>query len=169
MKYLSTKKLTVLAMFMALTTIATMVIHIPIPATKGYLNIGDTVLICAGLLMGRTSGALVGGIGSALADILLGYTYYAPITLVVKGLEGYVCGALREKTNLHFIICGLIGGIVMAIGYLLAEGIILYNFPTAILSFVPNLLQGIAGALLADLLYPILKKAVFDEINFTEH
>lgn len=100
MKKLSTQKLTLIAMFIALTALATMVIQIPIPATKGYLNIGDTLLICAGLLLGKTVGGIVGGIGSALADILSGYAFYAPITLVVKGLEGYVAGALNEKTKL---------------------------------------------------------------------
>ena len=54
----------------------------------------------------------------------------------------------------------------MAIGYLLAEGLILYNFPTAILSFMPNILQGIGGAVLADIVYPILKKAIFNQLDF---
>lgn len=159
MKKLSTQKLTLIAMFIALTALATMVIQIPIPATKGYLNIGDTLLICAGLLLGKTVGGIVGGIGSALADILSGYAFYAPITLVVKGLEGYVAGALNEKTNLPSIVSAIVAGFIMALGYLLAEGIILYNFPTALASFVPNILQGIAGAVLATILYPILQKA----------
>lgn len=159
MKKLSTQKLTLIAMFIALTALATMVILIPIPATKGYLNIGDTLLICAGLLLGKTVGGIVGGIGSALADILSGYAFYAPITLVVKGLEGYVAGALNEKTNLPPIVSAIVAGFIMALGYFLAEGIILYNFPTALASFVPNILQGIAGAVLATILYPILQKA----------
>lgn len=159
MKNLSTQKLTLIAMFIALTTIATMAIQIPIPATKGYLNIGDTLLICAGLLLGKTVGGIVGGIGSALADLLSGYAFYAPITLVVKGLEGYVAGALNEKTELPPLVSAIISGLVMAVGYLLAEGIILYNFPTASASFVPNILQGVAGAALATILYPVLKTA----------
>lgn len=163
MKSISTKKLTMIAMFMALTTVATMVIQIPIPATKGYLNVGDTVVIASALLMGKLAGGLIGGIGSALADLLSGYAYYAPITLVVKGLEGFVAGLLHEKTRLSFVLCGLAGGAVMAVGYLLAEGLILYNFPTAIASFVPNLIQGIAGALLADILYPVLNRAMSEK------
>lgn len=166
MKNISTKKLTIIAMFIALTTVATMAIQIPIPATKGYVNVGDTIVIACALLMDRTAGGIVGGIGSALADLISGYGYYAPITLVVKGLEGYIAGLLKEKTSLSFIICGLVGGIVMAIGYLLAEGLILYNFPTAIASFMPNLLQGIGGAVLADIVYPILKKAIFNQLDF---
>ncbi|MDY3118374.1 MAG: ECF transporter S component [Peptoniphilus sp.] len=163
MKTVSTKKLTMIAMFMALTTVATMVIQIPIPATKGYLNVGDTLVIASALLMGKTAGGLIGGIGSALADLLSGYGYYAPITLVVKGLEGYVAGLLHEKTKMPFVLSGLAGGAVMAVGYLLAEGFILYNFPTALASFVPNFIQGIAGALLADILYPLLRRALKEE------
>lgn len=159
MKKLSTQKLTLIAMFIALTTIATILIQIPIPATKGYLNIGDTLLICAGLLLGKTVGGIVGGIGSAMADLLSGYAFYAPITLVVKGLEGYLAGAFNEKTKLSTIASAIIAGLVMAVGYLLAEGIILYNFPTALASFLPNILQGIAGAILATILYPVLKTA----------
>mgnify|MGYP001942239005 CR=1 FL=1 len=166
MKKISTKKLTIIAMFMALTTVATMAIQIPIPATKGYLNVGDTIVITAALLMGKTAGGLVGGIGSALADLISGYGYYAPITLVVKGLEGYIAGLLHEKTSLNFIFCGIAGGIIMAIGYLLAEGLILYNFPTAIASFIPNIFQGLGGAVLADILYPILQKAIFNQVKF---
>ncbi len=39
----------------------------------------------------------MGGLGSALADILLSYTHYAPITFIVKGIEGYIAGTLLEK------------------------------------------------------------------------
>lgn len=168
MKKITTTQLTMLAMFMALTTVATMLIQIPIPATKGYLNIGDTILITSGLLLGKLAGGLVGGIGSALADILSGYAYYAPITLVVKGMEGFLAGWLKEKTTLHFTICAVASGIIMAVGYLLAEGMILYNFPTAILSFVPNLVQGLLGSALASALYPSLKQiAVFKNSNLS--
>ena len=170
MKKLTTRDLTILAMFIALTTVATILIQIPIPATKGYLNIGDTILICAGLLLGKSAGGIVGGLGSALADLITGYTFYAPITLVVKGLEGFVTGWLREKTSLHFTLCAVIGGLVMALGYLLAEGLILYNFGTAILSFVPNLLQGLAGSILASLLYPVLSKtSIFQDLKKASH
>ncbi|MDY6044388.1 MAG: ECF transporter S component [Peptoniphilus sp.] len=168
MQKLSTRQLTVFAMFIALTTVATIAIQIPIPSTHGYVNIGDTLLICAGLLMGKAAGGIVGGLGSALADLLTGYTFYAPITLVVKGLEGFIAGILREKTSLPLLVCAIASGVVMACGYLVAETFILYNFPTALASFVPNIVQGLAGSVLASILYPLLAKApLFRE--FTEN
>ena len=165
MNKIKTKDLTLLAMFIALTTVATMSIQIPIPATKGYINIGDTILICAGLLLGRTAGGVAGSIGSALADLLSGYGYYAPITFVVKGIEGFLAGYLKEK-KINFVICGLIAGLFMAFGYFIAEGTILYNFEAAAASLPANIMQGIGGSILASLLYKAIEKTkVLERIN----
>lgn len=165
MKKIKTKDLTILAMFIALTTVATMLIQIPIPATKGYINIGDTILICAGLLLGKTAGGVAGSIGSALADILSLYGYYAPITFVVKGIEGFLAGYLKEK-NINFVVCGLIAGLVMALGYFIAEGTILYNFEAAATALPANIIQGVAGSILASVLYKAIEKTkILERIN----
>ena len=76
-----------IGIFAALICVLTMVIVIPIPATQGFINIGDAGVMIAGLLLGPVIGGLAGGIGSALADIFLGYTIYAPATLIIKGLD----------------------------------------------------------------------------------
>ena len=55
---------------MALTCIATMLIQIPIPL--GYAHLGDSVILITAYLFGPVVGALAGGIGSAMADILTG-------------------------------------------------------------------------------------------------
>lgn len=165
MNKIKTKDLTMLAMFIALTTVTTMSSQIPIPATKGYINIGDTILICAGLLLGKTAGGVVGSIGSALADLLSGYGYYAPITFVVKGIEGFLAGYLKEK-NINFVVCGLIAGLVMALGYFIAEGTILYNFEAAAASLPANIMQGIGGSILASVLYKAIEKTkILERIN----
>ena len=104
-------------------------------------------------MLGRRGGFVVGGFGSALADILLGYTWYAPITLLVKGVEGYLAGSIFSHTeNTKPFLATLPAGIWMAVGYLLAE-IFMYSFPAAVASFPGNLLQGGVGAFLAVLLY----------------
>ena len=56
------------AVCMALTCIATMLIQIPIPL--GYAHLGDSVILITAYLFGPVVGALAGGIGSAMADIL---------------------------------------------------------------------------------------------------
>lgn len=92
-----TVRLAVTSLFTALTCIVTMVFTIYVPATKGFFNIGETVVYLSALLFGPAVGAFSGGVGSMAADLLLGYYYYAPATLVIKALEGLIVGILSRK------------------------------------------------------------------------
>jgi len=82
------------ALSIALVFIATSSISIYIPATRGYFNLGDSMIFLTALLFGPVVGGLAGGFGSMLSDVFLGYTVYAPATLVVKGIEGFLTGSL---------------------------------------------------------------------------
>ncbi|MDR7855443.1 ECF transporter S component [Tissierella sp.] len=159
MKEMNTKTITRLAILMALTVVMTMVVHIPTFGTNGYLNLGDMVVFLAALMLGRKGGFLVGGVGSALADILLGYTHYAPITLIVKGLEGYIAGRLLETKlgQRSPLFATSVGGIWMAFGYYFAE-IFMYGGKAAMASIPGNLLQGIVGAISAVALFTAIKR-----------
>jgi len=146
------------SVLIALTTVMTMVIQIPTVGTNGYLNLGDMVVFIAALTMDKKAGLIVGGVGSAMADLLLGYTHYAPITLIVKGLEGYIAGRILE-TNMGSrrpIIATTIGGIFMAFGYFIPETI-MYG-KGAIATIPGNLAQGMLGAITSVVLYQALKR-----------
>lgn len=95
---LTTTRSVVTAIFTALVCVATMVFSSYVPQTKGYFNIGETMIYVAALLLGPFVGAFAGGVGSMLADILLGYYIYAPATLVIKMTEGFIVGFLSKKT-----------------------------------------------------------------------
>ena len=64
-----TKKIVMAAMLAALACVATMIIKIPSPL-KGYLNLGDCIVLVAGWMLSPTYGFLAAGLGSALADLL---------------------------------------------------------------------------------------------------
>lgn len=81
----------------ALVFIATSSISIYIPATRGYFNLGDSMIFLTSLLFGPFVGCIAGGVGSMLSDLFLGYTVYAPATLVVKGFEGLLTGLLYRS------------------------------------------------------------------------
>jgi uncharacterized membrane protein len=93
----SAREIPLLAFYVALVAVSTIMFTIYVPATKGYFNIGEAAIFTIALLSGRYFGAVAGGLGSALADILLGFYVFAPATLVVKGLEGGLLGYLAEK------------------------------------------------------------------------
>ncbi|MDX9762690.1 MAG: ECF transporter S component, partial [Desulfomonilia bacterium] len=57
-----------LALFIALVAVSTMIIRIPVPQTNGYMNLGDSMVLLAALFFGPVGGFIAGGIGSALAD-----------------------------------------------------------------------------------------------------
>jgi uncharacterized membrane protein len=112
-----------------------MIFTVYVPSTKGFFNIGETMVYTAALLFGPLVGAFAGGVGSMLADVLLGYYYYAPATLVVKALEGGVVGFLSRKTPLlskfhtkrewkifTFEIGALVGILVSLLGFLYYSG-----------------------------------------------
>lgn len=79
-----TRKIVIASLLAALTCIATMIIKIPSPL-KGYLNLGDCVVLLAGWLLSPAYGFLAAGLGSSLADIFSGYVSYAPVTFLLKG------------------------------------------------------------------------------------
>jgi len=83
-----------LATFTVLVFIATSIIAVEVPATKGFFNLGETMVYTAAILGGPIVGCIAGGLGSSLADLYLGYPHYAPGTLVIKGVEGFIVGYL---------------------------------------------------------------------------
>lgn len=143
------------ALLVALTATATLVIRIPTPATQGYINVGDAVVFVSALLFGAQAGAMAGGIGSALADLIGGYTFWAPFTLVIKGAEGFVAGGLfgwtgrtlSKASGIALAIPTLVmAGGWMVLGYFLVETQ-LYGWGPASVSAVGNMVQ--AGVSLA--------------------
>lgn len=101
-KMIGAKVVAAMGVFSALVAGATMAFSLYIPATRGYFNVGETMVYLAALLMGPVVGAFAGGVGSMLADLALGYYVFAPATLVIKACEGFLVGFLspRRPSNL---------------------------------------------------------------------
>jgi uncharacterized membrane protein len=91
-----TVKSAIAAVFAALVCVATLILIVNIPATAGYFNIGETMIYVAALVFGPLVGAFAGGVGAAIADLLV-YPVFAPGTLIIKGCEGAIVGFLNKK------------------------------------------------------------------------
>jgi uncharacterized membrane protein len=160
----SLRRLTWTAAFTALVCVATMVIQVPVPATAGYINVGDTMIFVAALLLGPRAGLVAGGFGSALADVLAGYGQWAPWTLVIKGLEGLIAGAIAHRAYRRggaLQPASLAGMIVaagwMVAGYYLAGGL-MKGFAASALEIPGNLVQGFGSVVLATPLLSALRR-----------
>lgn len=167
----TTKKLVTTALFMALTMIATMFIRIPLPL--GYVNLGDAFIFLAVFLLGPVCGTIAGGVGAGLAD-LFGYITYAPGTLVIKSamavvtwLIYYTLKKTTKKTMLAEIAGGIVGAIVMAVGYFFYEILLFTTAGVAVLNMPWNLLQGGVGLAIAVAVVRVLTATkVLEKLGF---
>jgi len=128
----TTIRIAATAIFTSLVFVATTIFSIYVPQTKGFFNIGETMVYATALLFGPVVGAFAGGFGSMLADLFLGYHHYAPATLIIKACEGAVVGVLNQR-RLRFhsrlqwkfftVIFGVIVGVLLGtIGALYYSG-----------------------------------------------
>lgn len=92
-----TNKIILTGVMMAIIAVATMIIAIPVPFTNGYIHLGDSMIFIAVLILGWRYGAVAAGVGSALADMFLGYVHWAPWTFIIKGLMALIMGLVIEK------------------------------------------------------------------------
>ena len=163
-----TKRIVMAALFAALTYIATMIVKIPTP-TKGYINLGDCIVILSGYLLGAGYGGVAAGIGSCLADLIAGYGNYAPATFVIKALVAISAVTVFKamgKTLFGAVIGGVIGETIMVIGYFIFEWAMLMvggSAPAAAsisaAAGIPmNIIQGVVGIAVSTALYFALKK-----------
>lgn len=158
------KKLTRLvhtALFCALCTTATL---IAFPSGIGYVNAGDMVVLLAAFTLSPMQAAAAAGVGSALADVLCGYTIYAPATLIIKGCMAastcYLVKMLKHvnvPSHIGIALSAVFGELCMTCGYLAYEWYVL-GYGMAALSSIPaNLIQGAFGCVGGILFYYILK------------
>jgi uncharacterized membrane protein len=150
-----------------LVTVMTMVFRIPIPATQGYFNFGDAGVILLSMLFGPYVGLITGGLGSSLADILSGYSFYAPVTFLAKGIEGFIVGMifakLYKKSRILAYTSGPVGGLFMICSYFVFESYF-FSIGNALVELPWNILQALFGSVIAyslyKLLYPLKDKVV---------
>lgn len=157
MKHEQIKRLVLTALFMALTCVATMAIQISIPATGGYVNIGDCFVLLSAVVLGPVYGAVAGGVGPALADIITGHAVYAPATLIIKALMAVITGLIFRamKKHVNTYVSQLVGSVAaelwMILGYFIFEWLFLADggLVAAAAAIPGNLIQGAVGIVAA--------------------
>jgi len=159
--FISPIAVALIAVLAALTTAVTMTLAVPFPPTKGFFNLGDAIVFFSALTFGWKAGFIAGGIGSAAADILLGYGFFAPITFVAKGAEGLVCGIFKGGPNWTRVLGVVAGGTCMVVGYFVGE-VLLYGIGPALAEIPVNIVQvtvgGSIGLALSYMVLTILKE-----------
>ncbi len=162
----------IIAAFTTLAFVGTTIIRVPIPASGGYFNLGDTFVMAAALLYGPWVGAIVGFTGPALADAI-GFPQFILATAIVKGTEGAVVGLIgygaASRKYFRPVLALGAGVVILVSGYYVFEALIYPLIATkipffgvtdaraALAEILPNLMQGIISAVLAFGIWRVFK------------
>lgn len=163
MKNNNTKNIVLIGMMVALVTVGTF-INIPTPGNIGGLvHLGTLVTFAVAIKYGPKYGALAGGIGAMIFDIYFIYLLWAPATLLIRLLMGYLVGKIamdvkgKGSNHMKNLIATVVGGIVIVVGYFLFQAFILglmsesnadnYGVSAAMISIGGNVLQFVIGLL----------------------
>jgi uncharacterized membrane protein len=148
MKTQNIRMIALITVMAAVVCTLTYVVQVPIPATGGYIHLGDVGANFAALAFGPWPGFLIAGGGMAIADLIAGYASFAPGTLVVHGLQAVVVAYIgRNRKPWVMFLAAIAGGAVVVVGYFLYEWLILRMGVLAAAQeiFPGNVLQVAAG------------------------
>ena len=154
------RRMTAAAMFAAMCAVATMALRIPTP-TNGYVHLGDSFVLLAGFVLGPAYGAAAAGIGSMLADLLSGYAYYMPGTLIIKAACAACAALIYSKLHGTVTACA-VGAVaaecIMVLGYLAFEALALGYGAGALAGVAMNIGQGVFGAVSASIMLNVAER-----------
>lgn len=158
---LNATTLAVIAVMVAVVTVATGFLRVPIPGTGGYVHLGDIFVFFSAFAFGPVIGAIAGGIGCGLADVLGGYAVWAPLTLVAHGVQGLVAGYFGKGKDVGgLVVAWLLGAICLVGLYFLGELLPVYGgLAGAVTEIVPNIMQALAGGIVGIPLLLLIRKA----------
>ena len=159
-------------LFAAMITVGTILITIPTP-TKGYINIGDSFVNIGAWLLGPAYGAAAAAIGSALADVITGYTVYIPATFVIKGLMALVSGlifhravkAKNGRSALVPIAAAAAAELIMISGYTIFEAFVLGSWAAALQGVFWYTVKSAANIAVSELLYVAVIKRIAPAVS----
>lgn len=105
--------------------IAALTAYVKVPIPGGYFHPGDGAIALSCVLLGPYA-AIPAAIGSFMADALSGYLQYAPYTLVIKGLMGFIagCGLVTGKLCFRSVLSLVGAGAILVGGYFAADCIL---------------------------------------------
>lgn len=156
----SVNEIVITALGMALVFVATLFIKIPNPI-DGYFNLGDGFIMLFASILNPFCAFLVGGLGSALADVAGGYAYYFIWTLLIKGIEAFLIAQLFHRFGPKYKAgYYALGSVVMVAGYFFAKWFLKGSAVIALSGIPENIVQSVVGIVIAFVAYPIVRRAL---------
>jgi uncharacterized membrane protein len=169
MKQWNVRTIALVTVMAAIVCVLTYVVKVPVPATGGYIHLGDVGANFAALAFGPWLGFLIAGGGMAIADLIAGYSIYAPGTLIVHGLQAVVVAYMgRGRKVWVMLLAAVAGGVVVIAGYFVYQALILQMGAATAIKEVPfNALQ-VATGLVGVPVYVLVARAYPPLLRWTQ-
>lgn len=154
------------SLLVSLVFVATLLLNIklPIAANGGLIHLGTAMLFIVSILFGPKKGAVAGAVGMGLFDLFGGWIMWAPITIITRGIQGYVVGKIawsngRRGTSFAYnLLAMLISVPITVAGYYIGESILYKSFIIPLVSIPGDLVQCAVGIAVAIPVCAMLKK-----------
>jgi len=163
--FMSIKNLTRYGVLLAILIVVTLIIKIPAVNQMGYLNLSDVLVIIYATLFPKKEIAFSAGLGTAVADLALGYGSYAPFTFLIKAIEAsfiiIYLNQAKKPSDFKYFLMVFIALSFMVLSYGLVDAFIFSNWYYFYASILFNLNQ--AGVALIIIL--VIKEPVLILIN----
>lgn len=126
----------------------------------GFIHLGEAGIFLSAFALGPWMGAAVGGLGTALADVSLGFPQWAVFSFVIHGSQGWVVGWIsgRWPGTMGLVLATIVGGLIVVAGYVPA-GMIIEGIGPALVAIPFNILQVSLGGVASILLWVAVRRA----------
>ncbi|MGT2935164.1 ECF transporter S component [Streptococcus castoreus] len=151
MRNSKTRKLSLLAVLIALTVVLGRFVMVPTPT--GFLTLLDAGIYFTSFYLGAKQGAVVGGLSGFLIDLIAGYPQWMFHSLIAHGAQGFFAGWTYNRW------LGLLLGSVAMLGwYFLGSLMLGYGLSGALASVWGNVMQNCFGLLMGYLTFKTIKR-----------
>ena len=147
-------KTTKIALVSILTALSVALGHVvKIPTATGILTFLDAGIFFTAFYFGRREGAIVGGLGGFIIDLISGYPHWMIFSLIFHGSQGYFAGFKGKWQWLGLVLATIVmvAGYAFATAWMKGWGIALADVPH-------NLLQNFVGMFAGFVLCQSIKK-----------
>lgn len=151
MKQTKTSKIALVSILTALSAALGYVVKIP--TATGIITFLDAGIFFTAFYFGRREGAIVGGLGGFLIDLISGYPHWMIFSLIFHGSQGYFAGFKGKWQWLGLVLASL----VMVAGYAFATAW-MKGWGQALADVPHNLVQNFVGMLVGFLLCQSITK-----------
>ena len=145
-----TNKRTQVIAHLAILTALTVVLgyYTKLPTPTGMVTLLDLGVYFTAFYLGRKEGAVVGGLGAFLLDLLSGYPQWMFFSLICHGLQGFFAGLEGKSRYLGLVLAA----VSMVGGYALFDSI-MNGVGAGLAGMLGNFMQNAFGLVVGYVLY----------------